>query len=54
MATEQTSARPPMDLNADMGESFGIWAHGADEAMLPLLTSANIACGFHAGDPVTM
>ncbi len=43
-----------IDLNADVGESFGAWAMGADADLLPLVTSANIACGFHAGDPVIM
>lgn len=43
-----------VDLNCDMGESFGIWRLGDDEAVLPYITSANIACGFHAGDPSTM
>ena len=41
-----------IDLNCDMGESFGIYQVGADEALMPLITSANIACGFHAGDPM--
>ena len=41
-----------IDLNCDMGESFGIYEIGADEALMPLITSANVACGFHAGDPV--
>jgi UPF0271 protein len=40
-----------VDLNADLGESFGVWRLGDDDAMLDLVTSANIACGFHAGDP---
>jgi UPF0271 protein len=40
-----------MDLNCDMGEGFGAYQAGADEALMPLVTSANIACGFHAGDP---
>ena len=40
-----------VDLNADLGESFGVWRLGDDEAMLAIVTSANIACGFHAGDP---
>lgn len=40
-----------MDLNADLGESFGRWELGDDEGMLALVTSANVACGFHAGDP---
>lgn len=43
-----------IDLNADAGESFGRWTLGADEALLPQLTSINLACGFHAGDPLTM
>jgi UPF0271 protein len=40
-----------VDLNADLGESFGRWTLGDDEAMLEVVTSANVACGFHAGDP---
>jgi UPF0271 protein len=43
-----------IDLNCDMGESFGPWRLGADAAVLPAITSANIACGFHAGDPGVM
>jgi UPF0271 protein len=43
-----------IDLNADLGEGFGAWVMGADEALLDQVTSANIACGFHAGDPRTM
>ncbi|ROO52376.1 UPF0271 protein [Micromonospora sp. Llam0] len=43
-----------MDLNADLGEGFGVWRLGDDEALLDVVTSANVACGFHAGDPVTM
>ena len=43
-----------IDLNADMGESFGPWPMGADAALLKVITSANIACGFHAGDPDVM
>ena len=45
---------PPVDLNSDLGESFGAWRMGDDEAMLDLVSSANLACGFHAGDPLTM
>ncbi|MGX5697671.1 LamB/YcsF family protein [Agromyces soli] len=45
---------PAIDLNSDLGESFGSWRLGDDEAMFALVTSANVACGFHAGDPVTM
>ncbi len=45
---------PRIDLNADVGESFGRWSLGEDEALLPLVTSANVACGFHAGDPATL
>ena len=40
-----------VDLNADLGESFGVWRLGDDDAMLDVVTSANVACGFHAGDP---
>jgi len=40
-----------VDLNADLGESYGVWRLGDDEAMLDVVTSANVACGFHAGDP---
>ena len=43
-----------IDLNCDMGEGFGVYPLGADEALMPLFTSANIACGFHAGDPVVL
>ena len=42
-----------IDLNADVGESFGAWQMGDDAALLPLVSSANVACGFHAGDAVT-
>lgn len=40
-----------IDLNSDLGESYGAWRMGDDEAMLAIVSSANIACGFHAGDP---
>lgn len=43
-----------IDLNADVGESFGPWSMGEDERLIPLLSSANIACGAHAGDPLTI
>lgn len=43
-----------IDLNADLGESFGAWRLGDDEALLDVVTSASLACGFHAGDPRTM
>ena len=43
-----------IDLNADAGESFGRWVLGNDAELLPLVTTVNIACGFHAGDPATM
>ncbi|WP_426058649.1 LamB/YcsF family protein [Hymenobacter sp. B1770] len=45
---------PTVDLNCDMGESFGAWTIGNDAALMPFITSANIACGFHAGDPAVM
>ena len=41
-----------VDLNSDLGESFGSWKMGNDDQILPVVTSANIACGFHAGDPL--
>ena len=40
-----------IDLNADLGESFGAWKMGSDSELLDIVTSANVACGFHAGDP---
>ena len=43
-----------VDLNADLGEGFGAYAMGADEAVLAYVTSANVACGFHAGDPTVI
>jgi len=45
---------PRIDLNADVGEGFGAWAMGSDAELLALVTSANVACGFHAGDPAVM
>ena len=45
---------PAIDLNADLGESYGVWQLGDDAAMLEVVTSANVACGFHAGDPSTL
>ena len=43
-----------MDLNSDLGESLGAWRMGDDDAMLGIVSSANVACGFHAGDPLIM
>jgi 5-oxoprolinase (ATP-hydrolysing) subunit A len=43
-----------IDLNCDMGESYGRWTLGADEEIMPMITSANVACGFHGGDPHVM
>ena len=43
-----------IDLNSDLGESFGAWPMGQDEALMASITSANVACGFHAGDPSVM
>lgn len=45
---------PSIDLNCDCGEGFGVYAMGDDAAMLGIVTSANVACGFHAGDPEVM
>ena len=43
-----------IDLNSDIGESFGVWSKGNDDEILQIVTSANVACGYHAGDPKTM
>lgn len=43
-----------VDINADLGESYGKWRLGADDALMKVITSANVACGFHAGDPDVM
>ena len=43
-----------IDLNADLGEGFGPWRMGEDEALMSLISSANVACGYHAGDPLIM
>jgi UPF0271 protein len=43
-----------IDLNSDLGESYGVWQLGDDQAMLGVVTSANVACGFHGGDPSTL
>jgi UPF0271 protein len=51
---EEVTMALKVDLNADMGESYGRWTLGNDEALMPHLTSANIACGFHGGDPHVM
>ncbi len=48
------TSRGQIDLNSDVGESFGTWVLGDDEAVVPLVSSANVACGFHAGDPLTI
>lgn len=43
-----------VDLNSDLGESFGRYTLGMDDQVIPLITSANVACGYHASDPVVM
>lgn len=48
------SNRRTVDLNSDLGEGFGAWRMGDDSAMLDIVSSANLACGFHAGDPIIM
>jgi 5-oxoprolinase (ATP-hydrolysing) subunit A len=48
------SRRDAIDINVDMGESFGRWSLGDDAGIMPFISSASIACGFHAGDPRTM
>ncbi|HZD66541.1 MAG TPA: LamB/YcsF family protein, partial [Acidimicrobiales bacterium] len=45
---------PVIDFNSDLGESYGLWERGADAAMMGCISSANVACGFHAGDPSVM
>jgi UPF0271 protein len=50
----ESPAAPVVDLNSDLGEGFGIWKLGDDDALLEVITSANVACGFHAGDPNIM
>jgi 5-oxoprolinase (ATP-hydrolysing) subunit A len=50
----EPAATLAVDLNSDLGEGFGIWTLGNDDALLDVITSANIACGFHAGDPNIM
>lgn len=52
--SDSDSGSVVIDLNADLGEGFGRWQLTDDEALLSVVTSANVACGFHAGDPVTM
>jgi UPF0271 protein len=52
--TVSSPAQKTIDLNCDMGESYGRWTLGADEEIMPYITSANIACGFHGGDPHVM
>lgn len=51
---EGTDMKTLIDLNADAGESFGRWKLGDDPALLPQVSSVNVACGWHAGDPATM
>jgi UPF0271 protein len=46
--------KPKVDINCDLGESYGSFKIGYDEEVMPYITSANVACGFHAGDPMTM
>lgn len=59
MTSDPQHAPPPaseltLDLNCDLGEGFGIWTLGDDDGLLELVSSANVACGFHAGDPTIM
>jgi UPF0271 protein len=43
-----------IEINVDCGEAFGLWEGGPDEELMPMIDAANVACGGHAGDPVTM
>jgi UPF0271 protein len=54
MTGRDDAQRPRIDLNADVGEGLGRWSLGDDEALLDVVTSANVACGFHAGDPTVL
>ena len=57
MAVQETDGKQTamrIGMNSDMGESFGRWTLGDDEALLDVVSSANVACGFHAGDPSVM
>ncbi|WP_277212108.1 LamB/YcsF family protein [Isoptericola croceus] len=54
MTASSATAIPGIDLNSDLGEGFGRWSLGDDDRMLAVVSSANVACGFHAGDPATM
>lgn len=49
-----TPSSSAISMNADLGESFGAWQMGNDEALMPLIDTANVACGFHAGDPLIL
>ncbi|KAF1731308.1 UPF0271 protein [Beauveria bassiana] len=52
--TDLPWASKPIEIHCDMGEAFGNWTIGDDEAIMPHITSCSIACGFHAGDPMVM
>ncbi len=54
MSASQQPGQVLVDLNSDVGEGFGRWTLGDDDALLAIVTSANVACGFHAGDPSIM
>ncbi len=54
MPTGYDLATMQIDLNADVGESYGPWTMGDDESLIPLVSSVNVACGAHAGDPLVM
>lgn len=51
---QEEPTRPRVTVNCDMGEAFGSWKMGPDEDLMPLIDMANVACGFHGGDPVVM
>ena len=54
MSGSQQLGQVIVDLNSDVGEGFGRWPLGDEDALLEVVTSANVACGFHAGDPSIM
>ena len=54
MVNIKTTTLQRIEINVDCGEAFGSWQAGPDEAIMPLIDAANVACGGHAGDPVIM
>jgi UPF0271 protein len=53
-SSTKTTLLSKIEINVDCGEAFGMWEGGPDEELMPMIDAANVACGGHAGDPVTM